>query len=102
LLPILGGSFIALVATLILRLPPVWAFLVTVGLAVLVLSLAVRDFKSYWIGVFALTLPLQITKLFSDSDTIREIVSLHNISAGELPGWAIYLSDMPFMVLMSL
>ena len=100
LLPILGGSFIALAATFILRLPLVWAFLFTVGLAVAVLSLAVRDFKTYWIGVFALTLPLQITKLFSDSDIIREIVRVHNISAGELPGWAIYLSDMPFMVLM--
>ncbi|KPJ67942.1 hypothetical protein AMJ44_07065 [candidate division WOR-1 bacterium DG_54_3] len=100
LLPVLGGSFIALAATFILRLPNIWALLVTVGLAVFVLSFAVRNFKSYWLGVFALTLPLHITKLFSDADHIREMVRLYNISAGEFPGWVVYLSDLPFIVLM--
>ncbi len=99
-MPVSGGIVIALATAFILRMSIVWAGLITVGLIIFVSSLAVRDFKSYWLGVFAFTLPFQITKVLGNSDHIREIVGLYGIPTGELPGPVIYLSDLPFTVLM--
>jgi O-antigen ligase len=99
-MPVSGGIVIALATAFILRMSIVWAGLITVGLIIFVSSLAVRDFKSYWLGVFAFSLPLQIAKVLGDSDHISEIVSLNGIPIGELPVPVIYLSDLPFTVLM--
>lgn len=96
----LGGIFIALIATLILRFPYVWAGLVTVGVTVGVMSLAAKDFRNYWLAVFVLVLPLDIKKMLIDSEYVRTLAGIHGIPLGELPGPVLYLSDLPFLVLM--
>lgn len=95
-----GGILIALCGTFILSQSYLWACLITVGLAVAVLSLTAKDFKNYWLAVFALALPLDIKKLLIDSDYIREVVLLNSAPLGELPGPVLYLSDLPFLVLL--
>lgn len=97
---ILGGILIALTGTFLLHFPYVWAWLVTAGLAVGVMSLVAKDIKTYWMAIFALVLPLEIKKLMISSDYIREIAQVHGIPIGELPGPVLYLSDLPFLVLM--
>ena len=95
-----GGILIALCGTFVLSQSYLWACLITVGLAVAVLSLTAKDFKNYWLAVFALALPLDIKKLFIDSDYIREVILLNSVPLGELPGPVLYLSDLPFLVLL--
>jgi hypothetical protein len=99
-MPVSAGMIIAIASAFILRQSLIWAALITMGLFVGVLSLTARNFRSYWLGIFALTLPLEIKKLFIDSDYIREIIRLNNIPVGELPGPVLYLADLPFIVLM--
>ena len=100
-LSIPGGILIALTGTFLLRYPYVWSGLFTVGLAVGVLSLIAKDFKTYWMAIFALVLPLEIKKLMISSDYVREIAQINGIPLGELPGPVLYLSDLPFLVLMA-
>jgi len=99
-LAILGGSFIAAAAAFVLHYSYVWSGLITLGLAVWVLSFTAKNFRSYWLAIFALTLPLEIKKLLVDSEYIREVVRLNTLPVGALPGPVIYLSDLPFAVLM--
>jgi O-antigen ligase len=101
LFPVLGGFLIAIAATIVLRFPFVWAGLVIVGLAVGVLSLIAKDFKTYWMAIFALVLPLEIKKLMIDSEYVREIARINGPPLGELPGPVLYLSDLPFLILMA-
>jgi len=100
LLPAMGGAFIALIAVVILRYPYVWAGLITIGIAVFVFSLAAKDFRNYWLGVFALVLPLDIRKALFGSDQIRALEVIYGFPLGELPSPILYLSDLPFLVLM--
>lgn len=97
---ILGGVIIALGTALILHYEYVWAWLVPLGLVVAVWSLVARDFKNYWIAVFALVLPLEIQKLLVDSEGIRAFVQTYGFPIGELPAPVLHLSDLPFLVLM--
>jgi len=99
-IPIACGAVIALTATLVLRLPYVWSGLLLVGLAVAVGSLIAQDFKSYWMAVFALALPLEIIKSLVDGEYIREITNMYGIPMGEMPAPFIYLSDLPFIILL--
>lgn len=101
LLPTLGGSFIALIAVFILRYSYVWVVLVTAGLGVFVLSLAAKDFKNYWLAVFVLVLPLEIKKMLVDSEPVLAFISRYGFPIGELPGPVLYLSDLPFLVLIT-
>lgn len=94
------GILIAICGSFVLNKSYLWACLITVGLAVAVLSLTATDFKNYWLVIFALTLPLEIKKLLIDSDYIREVVLLNSAPLGELPGPVLYLSDLPFLVLL--
>jgi O-antigen ligase len=98
---ILGGILIALTGTFLLQFPYVWVGLVTVGLVVGVMSLISKDIKTYWMAIFAMVLPLEIKKLMISSDYIREITQVNGIPIGELPGPVLYLSDLPFLVLMA-
>jgi hypothetical protein len=98
----LGGVLIAQCGTAILYHSYLWACLCAVGMVVWVLSLAARNFKEYWLMVFALALPLDIKKMLIDSDIIRELAQLHGIPTGELPGPVVYLTDLPFMILMAM
>jgi O-antigen ligase len=100
-LPILGGILIAAAAAFILRYSYVWSGLITVGLTVFVLSFAAQNFRSYWLAVFALALPLEIKKLLIDSDYVREVIRLNTLPVGALPGPVLYLSDLPFIILMA-
>jgi len=100
IIPILGGAIIALAATFVLRLSYVWSVLLLIGLSVVVGSLIAQDFKSYWLAVFALVLPLEIIKSLVDAEYIREITNMYGIPLGEMPVPFIYLSDLPFAVLM--
>ncbi|NIM99452.1 MAG: hypothetical protein GTO24_15690 [candidate division Zixibacteria bacterium] len=100
LISILGGIFIALSVAFILRYPYVWAGLVALGLVVGVLSLTAKDFKTYWLAIFALVLPLEIKKMLIDSEPVRDFVQTYGFPVGELPGPVLYLSDLPFLVLM--
>jgi O-antigen ligase len=95
-----SGILIALVTTFLLRYPFVWAFLFVVGLAVAIFSLTARDFRSYWLAIFALVLPLDIKKMLIDSGPVMDYVLKHGFPVGELPGPVLYLSDLPFLVLM--
>lgn len=99
-LAIPGGILIALTGTFLLHYSYIWAGLVTVGLAVGVFSLMAKNTKTYWMAIFALVLPLEIKKLMISSDYVREMAQVHGIPLGELPGPVIYLSDLPFLVLM--
>ncbi len=100
MMPVSGGMIIAVATAFVLSQSLIWAALITIGLFVCVLSLTANNFRSYWLGVFAISLPLEIKKLFIDSDYIREIIRLNNIPVGELPGPVLYLADLPFLVLM--
>jgi len=79
LISIPGGVLVALTGTFLLHFPYVWAGLVTVGLAVGVLSLIAKDFKTYWMAIFALALPLEIKKLMISSEYVREIAQINGI-----------------------
>jgi hypothetical protein len=98
--PSSSGIFIALVATVVLRSSYLWAVLIAVGLSICMMSLAAKDFKSYWLMVFALVLPLEIKKLLVPSDYIRDLVQIYGPFVREIPGPVLYLSDLPFAVLM--
>lgn len=97
-----GGILIALCGTFVLSRSYLWACLITVGLAVAVLSLTAKDFKNYWLAVFVLVLPLEIKKMLVDSAYVLSFVKNYGFPVGELPGPVVYLSDLPFMVLLAL
>ncbi len=97
-----GGILIALCGTFVLNQSYLWACLITVGLAVAVLSLTAKDFKNYWLAVFVLVLPLEIKKMLVDSAYVLSFVESYGFPVGELPGPVVYLSDLPFMVLLAL
>jgi len=96
----IGGILIAMVATFLLRYPYVWALLFVVGLAVAIFSLTARDFQGYWLAIFAFVLPLDIKKMLMDSGPVTDYVLKYGFPVGELPGPVLYLSDLPFLVLM--
>lgn len=96
-----GGILIALCGTFVLNQSYLWACLITVGLAIAVLSLIAKDFKNYWLAVFALVLPLEIKNMLVDSTYVFSFVESYGFPVGELPGPVLYLSDLPFMVLMA-
>ena len=96
----MGGILIAMVTTFLLRYPYVWGLLFVVGLAVAIFSLTARDFRSYWLAIFALVLPLDIKKMLIDSGPVVDYVLKYGFPVGELPGPVLYLSDLPFLVLM--
>lgn len=100
LLPVLGGAFVAAFATVILRYPYIWAVLITAGVAATVLSLTAKDFKSYWLAVFALVLPFEIKKMLIDSGPVQDFVLNYGFPVGELPGPVLYLSDIAFLILL--
>jgi O-antigen ligase len=99
-LPVMGGMLIAAASAFTLRSSYIWSGLIAVGLTVFVLSFTTRNFRSYWLAVFALVLPLEIKKLLIDSDYVREIVNMNTLPVGALPGPVLYLSDIPFLILM--
>jgi O-antigen ligase len=101
LMPVSGGVVIAVASAFILRHSLVWTGLVTVGLIVGVLSLIARDFRMYWLAIYALVLPLDIKKLLVDTEYLRSITQLYGMTTGELPAPILYLSDLPFFVLMA-
>lgn len=70
------------------------------GLAVGVLGLIAKDFRNYWLAIFALVLPLEIKKLLFDSEYALNFFHTYGFPVGELPGPVLYLSDLPFLVLM--
>jgi len=96
----LGGIFIALITAFVLRSSYVWAGLIIIGIAVFVFSLAAKDFRNYWLAVFALVLPLEIKKVLIDSEPVRALIMTYGIPVGELPAPVLHLSDLPFLVLM--
>jgi hypothetical protein len=100
LLSIVGGVVIAQVAVVILHLSYLWAALAAIGLAVCLLSVIAKDAKRYWLAVFALALPLEIKKVLIDSESVRALADTYGIPLGELPAPVVYLSDLPFLVLM--
>ncbi len=100
-LPVLGGGFIAVFAAFILRSSYVWAGLVSVGLSVAVMSFVAKDFKSYWLAIFAIALPLDIKKMLIDAEYVRDITNIFGIPLGEMPAPIIYLSDLALIVLMA-
>jgi len=102
IIAIIGGFLIAQCGTAILNRSYLWTVLIAVGIAVAVFSLTARSFKDYWLMIFALVLPLDIKKLLIDSDIVRELTQVYGIPIGELPGPVIYLSDLPFIILMAL
>lgn len=97
---VLGGCSIALLAAALLRLPHMWAFLAIVGLSVGVLSLAARDFKLYWLAIYAFALPLELKKLLIAPSSVQEFVLTYGFPIGELPAPVLYLADLPFLVLL--
>jgi O-antigen ligase len=101
LISIPGGISVALTVAFLLSYPYVWTGLVIVGLTVGVLSLIAKDFKTYWMAIFALVLPLEIKKLLVDSEYVREIARIKGIPLGELPAPVLHLSDLPFLVLIA-
>jgi putative inorganic carbon (HCO3(-)) transporter len=99
-IPVIGGIVIALTTAFILRLSYLWSALIITGLTVAVGSLIARNFKSYWLAIFALTLPLEIKKMLVDSGYVQQLVLRYGFPIGELPGPVLYLSDLPFIVLL--
>ena len=99
-LPVAGGMIIAVASAVILRHTYLWAALITVGLLVFVFSFMARNFRSYWLAIFALVLPLEIKKLLIDSEYVRAVINANGFSVGEIPAPVLYLSDLPFLVLM--
>jgi hypothetical protein len=81
-LPVMGGMLIAAASAFTLRSSYIWSGLVAVGLTVFVMSFTARNFRSYWLAVFALVLPLEIKKLLIDSDYVREIVNMNTLPVG--------------------
>ncbi len=77
--PVLGGAFIAVIAAFILRSSYVWAGLVSVGLFVAVMSFIAKDFKTYWLAIFAIALPLDIKKMLIDAEYVRDITNIFGI-----------------------
>jgi hypothetical protein len=102
IIALLSGILIAQCGTVVLCYSYLWASLFVVGMIVAVFSLAAKSFKEYWLMVFVLALPLDIKKMLIDSDIIRELAQLHGIPTGELPGPVVYLTDLPFMVLLAM
>lgn len=95
------GIFVAHIGSVILHQSYLWACLIAAGLLLSVLSLAVSNFKEYWLMIYAMTLPLDIKKMLIDSDIVRELTNAYGIPLGELPGPVVYLADLPFIVLMA-
>jgi len=101
IIPLIGGIVVAQCGTAILHQSYLWAGLITVGMAIAVLSLAAKRFKDYWLMIFALVLPLDIKKMLIESSYVRELAQVYGIPIGELPGPVVYLSDLAFAVLMA-
>jgi hypothetical protein len=102
IMPVSGGMVIALASAFILRMSLIWAGLITVGLAVGILSLTAKNFKTYWLAIYALVLPLGIKKVLVDTEYLRSITLQHGQPVGELPAPILYLWDLPFLVLMAI
>ncbi|MHC4636629.1 MAG: O-antigen ligase family protein [Planctomycetota bacterium] len=102
LLPVSGGILIAFATALILRQTLVWAGLITVALIVGTLSFTAKDFRSYWLAIYALVLPLDIKKVLIDSEYLLALSQLHGPVGGEIPGPVLYLCDLPLIVLMGI
>jgi O-antigen ligase len=102
ILPVSGGMLIAFATALILRQSFVWAGLITVALIVGTLGLIAKDFRSYWLAIYALVLPLDIKKLLIDSEYMRWVTQLHGPVIGEIPGPVLYLCDLPLIVLIGI
>lgn len=100
-IPVLGGSMVALLTVILLKSPAIWPFLVPAGLAVAVGSLAARDFKRYWLSIYAFLLPLELKKMLSDSEPVQEFILRYGFPVGELPGAVLYLSDLPLFLLLA-
>jgi O-antigen ligase len=102
-MPVVGGILVAVLTALTMKtLPMVWIFLIFTGLIVLLPTFIVKEPKLYWLAIFIFTLPLHITKMIGDSDKVVNIINAQGLPWGSLPGLLIYLSDLPFLILMSI
>ena len=99
-IPIVLGAFLAgTVAILVENFEPVWTILVLAGGVVLVGSLIVKDSSVYWLSLFFIALPLNISKNF----VTPAILSSQLQEMGFPPGaFTLYLqlTDLPLMVLL--
>ncbi len=99
---VLGGALIAFLTAGIMKMSMIWLVLVPTAIAVIIPTFIVKDMKIYWLGVFLLSLPFSIQKILIDSQVALNIEDTFGKAAGTMPVPVLFLSDLPFIVLIVL
>jgi hypothetical protein len=101
-IPILAGAFIGGASALLLTFgEPIWIVLLLVAMLGLIPPLVVKDAFRYWLCIFLLALPLDITKMFGTQETA--FARLESIGApwgGLTPSLGVHLIDLVLLPLL--
>lgn len=104
---LLAGGIVGVIgaggAAVLMQLPLVWLALVTVGALVVCGSLVATNAKLYWLSIFLLAVPLNVTKLFFWSpEDVSLLKRQFHIYVNENMVPQLYLADLPLAMLLVL
>ncbi len=103
LIAVFFGILAAGVSFVLMHLTAVWVVLVLGGLIVLALSFLAPDKMEYWLVVFYLSLPLNITKMFFFSpEDVAELKAIYGVHAVENLVPLLYVFDIPLITALGL
>lgn len=99
-----GVGIAAAGATLVLmQASVVWVALIGVALLVLIGAFLVRDAKSYWLTIFLVCVPLNVSKLFFwTPEDVAALKVRYDIFVNENLVPQLYVSDLAFTMLMAI
>ncbi|PYR70446.1 MAG: hypothetical protein DMF88_02840 [Acidobacteria bacterium] len=86
----------------LLQVSYVWTALFLVGLTVIAGSFVAKDAKLYWLLIFLVAIPINITKMFFFTpDDIDRLMRSHRLFVNEIVVPFLHLSDLPLLVLLA-
>jgi hypothetical protein len=97
-LPIAGGTCIAALSVGLMKVSPIWTAMLIGAALVLIPALVVKDRMRYWLVLFLLTLPFDVTKMFMESERAIAVVETLGAPGGPMSPY-LHLIDLAFLPL---
>jgi hypothetical protein len=97
-LPIAGGTCIAALSVGLMKVSPIWTAMLIGSALVLIPALVVKDRLMYWLVLFLLALPFDVTKMFMEPDRAIALVETVGAPAGPISPY-LHLLDLAFLPL---
>ena len=97
-LPLVGGSAIAALTFVLMRMSPVWTAMLLAGTLAVLPAFLVRDRMHYWLILFLATLPFDVTKVFMEPERAISLVETLGAPGGPISPY-VHLIDLAFLPL---